>query len=100
MRTHHINEGKWQKAKGTKDRNAKVIDFEAMPFDVDAAVIANTRLSPDYNVLALAAPAIARLGAARPVRDGEAARTDSIRCCGGRSPFSKSCATRPARPSA
>jgi dihydroorotate dehydrogenase electron transfer subunit len=31
-----------------------------MPFDVDAEVIANTRLSSDYNVLALAAPGIAR----------------------------------------
>ncbi len=31
-----------------------------MPVDVDAAVIANTRLSSDYNVLALAAPEIAR----------------------------------------
>jgi dihydroorotate dehydrogenase electron transfer subunit len=31
-----------------------------MPVDVDAEVIANTRLSEDYNVLALAAPEIAR----------------------------------------
>jgi dihydroorotate dehydrogenase electron transfer subunit len=31
-----------------------------MPVDVDAEVISNTRLSPDYNVLALAAPDIAR----------------------------------------
>src|SRR5262245_28545885 len=30
-----------------------------MPFDVPATVIANTRLSHDYNVLALAAPQIA-----------------------------------------
>ena len=30
-----------------------------MPFDVNASVIANTRLSSDYNVLALAAPEIA-----------------------------------------
>lgn len=35
-----------------------------MPSDVDAAVIANTRLSDDYSVLALAAPAIA--ACARP----------------------------------
>jgi dihydroorotate dehydrogenase electron transfer subunit len=35
-----------------------------MPFDVDAAVLGNTRLSGDYSVLALAAPAIA--AAARP----------------------------------
>ncbi|MCC7007993.1 MAG: dihydroorotate dehydrogenase electron transfer subunit [Acidobacteria bacterium] len=35
-----------------------------MPVDVDAEVLANTRLSPDYNVLALAAPDVARL--ARP----------------------------------
>ncbi len=34
------------------------------PVDVDAEVLSNTRLSPDYNVLALAAPAIA--AAARP----------------------------------
>jgi dihydroorotate dehydrogenase electron transfer subunit len=32
-----------------------------MPSDVDAAVMANTRLSEDYNVLALAAPEIAAL---------------------------------------
>lgn len=31
----------------------------AMPIDVDAEVLWNRRLSPDYNVLALAAPAIA-----------------------------------------
>jgi dihydroorotate dehydrogenase electron transfer subunit len=30
-----------------------------MPVDIDAAVIANRRLSADYNVLSLAAPAIA-----------------------------------------
>src|SRR5688572_22353729 len=30
-----------------------------MPVDVEARVIANTRLSPDYNVIALAAPEIA-----------------------------------------
>lgn len=35
-----------------------------MPVDIDAAVIGNTRLSEDYNVLALAAPEIA--AAARP----------------------------------
>ena len=35
-----------------------------MPIDVDAAVISNTRLSDDYNVVALAAPEIALL--ARP----------------------------------
>ena len=35
-----------------------------MPLDIDAAVIANTRLSDDYSVLALAAPDIAAL--ARP----------------------------------
>ena len=29
-----------------------------MPVDIEARVIGNTRLSPDYNVLALAAPAI------------------------------------------
>ena len=32
-----------------------------MPFEVLAEVIANTRLSPDYNVIALAAPEIARI---------------------------------------
>jgi dihydroorotate dehydrogenase electron transfer subunit len=32
-----------------------------MPLDVDAAVIGNTRLSDDYSVLALAAPAVAAL---------------------------------------
>ena len=30
-----------------------------MPVDVDASVLGNTRLSDDYNVLALEAPAIA-----------------------------------------
>ena len=35
-----------------------------MPIDIDAEVIANTRLSDDYNVVALAAPEIASL--ARP----------------------------------
>jgi dihydroorotate dehydrogenase electron transfer subunit len=33
--------------------------FERMPVDIDAAVIANRRLSPDYNVLAFDAPALA-----------------------------------------
>ena len=33
---------------------------DLMPVDVAAEVIANTRLSPDYNILALSAPAIAR----------------------------------------
>ena len=30
-----------------------------MPVDIEARVISNTRLSPDYNVIALAAPEIA-----------------------------------------
>ena len=34
-------------------------DRPVMPVDVDAVVLSNTRLSPDYNVLALAAPDIA-----------------------------------------
>ena len=34
-------------------------DRPVMPVDVDAAVLSNTRLSSDYNVLALAAPEIA-----------------------------------------
>ena len=34
-----------------------------MPFDVAAQVIANTRLSADYNILALSAPAIAAVAA-------------------------------------
>ncbi|MBI4888001.1 MAG: dihydroorotate dehydrogenase electron transfer subunit [Acidobacteria bacterium] len=34
-----------------------------MPVDVEARVIANTRLSPDYNVISLAAPAIAAAAA-------------------------------------
>ena len=34
-----------------------------MPVDVEARVIANTRLSPDYNVIALAAPDIASVSA-------------------------------------
>src|SRR5688572_32777478 len=32
-----------------------------MPVDIEARVIANTRLSPDYNVIALAAPEIAAI---------------------------------------
>ena len=44
----------------------------SMPVDVEARVISNTRLSPDYNVIALAAPEIARRHGARPVRDGQA----------------------------
>ena len=43
---------------------APSVYFGSMPVDVDAAVIANTRLSADYSVLALAAPEIA--AAARP----------------------------------
>jgi dihydroorotate dehydrogenase electron transfer subunit len=30
-----------------------------MPVDIEARVVRNTRLSPDYNVIALAAPEIA-----------------------------------------
>ena len=37
-----------------------------MPVDIDAAVIANRRLSADYNVLSFAAPAIA--ATARPAQ--------------------------------
>ena len=68
-----------------------------MPIDVDAAVIANTRLSDDYNVLALAAPAIARARAPGSVRDGEDVARAWIRCCAVRSRSSKSSATRAAR---
>ena len=42
-----------------------------MPVDIDATVIANRRLSADYNVLALAAPEIAARRAARTVRDDQ-----------------------------
>ena len=38
--------------------------LRSMPVDRDAAVVANTRLSADYNVLSFAAPDIAAL--ARP----------------------------------
>ena len=71
-----------------------------MPVDIDAAVIANRRLSADYNVLSLAAPEIA--AAARPgqfVMIKTSARARS-RCCGVRSRSSKSSATAPARRSA
>lgn len=37
--------------------------FMLMPVDIPAAVISNTRLTPDYNVLALAAPGIAERAA-------------------------------------
>ena len=72
-----------------------------MPVDIDATVIANRRLSADYNVLALAAPEIA--AAARPgqfvmIKTSGGGWT-ALRCCGVRSRSSKSCATRPARPS-
>jgi dihydroorotate dehydrogenase electron transfer subunit len=43
-----------------------------MPVDIEAKVIRNTRLSSDYNVIALAAPEIAATGCSGPVRDGEA----------------------------
>ena len=38
----------------------RAVYCRGMPVDVSAEVIANTRLSADYNVLALSAPAIAR----------------------------------------
>ena len=66
--------------------------------DIDAAVIANTRLSDDYNVLALDAPGDRRALARRAVRDGEAVARRPIRCCAGRSRSSKSCATRSGAP--
>ena len=37
--------------------------LRSMPVDLDAAVVTNTRLSSDYNVIAFAAPAIASLAA-------------------------------------
>ena len=40
--------------------------FERMPVDIDAAVIANRRLSPDYNILSFDAP-----GLAASVRPGQ-----------------------------
>ena len=43
-----------------------------MPVDVEAKVIRNTRLSSDYNVIALAAPEIAAADRARTVRHGQA----------------------------
>ena len=43
-----------------------------MPVDVEARVISNTRLSSDYNVIALAAPEIAARHGTGPVRDGQA----------------------------
>ena len=51
-----------------------------------AEVIANRPLSADYNVLALAAPAIAAAADARTVRDGEGGHAAPTRCL--RRPFS------------
>ena len=65
----------------------------AMPIDVAAAVIANRPLSTDYNVLALAAPAIAARGLARPVRDDEGRHAATTRCFAGRFPSSRCSAT-------
>ena len=42
-----------------RGRAAVAYDRPVMPVDVDAVVLSNTRLSSDYNVLGLAAPAIA-----------------------------------------
>ena len=67
-----------------------------MPVDVAAEVIANTPLSADYNVLALRAPAIARVAAPGQfvmVKAGPG----TTRCCAGRFRCSKSCAIAPAR---
>ena len=64
-----------------------------MPVDVSADVIANTPLSADYNVLALARARDRRRRRARTVRDGEGRAADTIRCCAVRFRCSKSCAT-------
>ena len=69
------------------------------PVDVHAEVLRNTHLSADYNVLALAAPAIAAAAQPGPVRDDPDGRRAPTRCCGGRSRSSRSCATRPGAPS-
>jgi dihydroorotate dehydrogenase electron transfer subunit len=45
---------------GRRDTRAIYCGFR-VPVDIPAEVTANTRLSPDYNVIALAAPEIARL---------------------------------------
>jgi dihydroorotate dehydrogenase electron transfer subunit len=55
------DQGPWD-GPGTSDENEGLISLQytaAMPIDVAAPVIANRPLSSDYNVLALAAPAIA-----------------------------------------
>ena len=67
-----------------------------MPVDLDAAVIANTRLSADYNVVSLAAPAIAALASPGQFVMVKPARgSDPLL----RRPFSifEICVTRPAR---
>ena len=55
-----------------------------MPFDVAAAVIANTALSHDYNVLALAAPEIAAATAPGQFLDAAATLHDFVRNAGQR----------------
>jgi NAD(P)H-flavin reductase len=57
-----------------------------MPIDVDAPVIANTRLSDDYSVVALEAPEVASLaepGQFVMIKPS----AEWIRCCDGRSRF-------------
>ena len=44
-------------------KELRAVYFDSMPVDVEARVIGNTRLSPDYNVIALAAPEIAAAAA-------------------------------------
>ena len=56
--------------------NPAILQFDILalvPVDIAAEVIANTPLSADYNVLALAAPEIAALAGARAVRHDQGA---------------------------
>ena len=50
-----------------------------MPVDVDAVVVSNTQLSNDYNVLALAAPAVAS--------QAQPGQFVMVKLCGGRAPL-------------
>src|SRR5262245_36246257 len=51
------------RSRGQSSPGMKALHYPSrdMPVDVDAEVLSNTRLSDDYNVIAFAAPEIARI---------------------------------------
>jgi hypothetical protein len=70
-----------------------------VPLDVAAEVISNVHLSPDYNVVALAAPEIAERALPGTIRDGESRRSSRAVCSAGLFRYSK-CSAKTAGPSA